>query len=163
MRTAKEFGTDKLMEHLRYHFLYFCEPIPFSGCWLWTGSLDRKGYGKFYVGVCPTRARRTALVLLSGISIPDGMVVHHKCNVRSCVNPDHLEITTSYNNSHSVNSSAVPRINAAKTHCPKGHPYDDLNTYLKYKKGGHRPERNCKRCRAESARRARARGKIPVL
>lgn len=162
MRTAKRLSGDSLLEHLRNHFLYFCEPVPFSGCWLWNGHLDRGGYGKFYVGHRQMRAHRVSLVLLSGIEIPDKMVVHHKCAVRSCVNPDHLEITTSFDNVHSLDSVASPRMNAAKTHCPQGHPYDERNTYLKYKGEGLAPQRNCRACRAAWARRARARAETSV-
>lgn len=55
---------------------------PNSGCWLWIGACDRKGYGKFwYDGKSrwahrlTKRFRRTA---------------HHKCWQTCCVNPDHL-------------------------------------------------------------------------
>lgn len=42
---------------------------------------------------------------------------------------------------------------ASKTHCIKGHPFDDVNTYF-YKEGR---ARGCKECRRETVRRRRAR------
>jgi hypothetical protein len=35
--------------------------------------------------------------------------------------------------------------NAAKTHCPRGHPYDDANTYI-----SPRGSRICRKCRSEA-------------
>lgn len=62
-------------------------------CWLWTGYVDNdKGYGRFaYPG--GTLAHRFAYELLVG-PIPDGLQVDHKCRVKSCVNPDHLQAVT---------------------------------------------------------------------
>src|SRR6266404_230095 len=74
-------------------------PEPMSGCWLFTGSLDRDGYGQFRVGSRTdgsyrnTRAHTFAYKSLRGL-IPAGMTLDHKCRMRSCANPDHLEPVT---------------------------------------------------------------------
>jgi len=51
----------------------------------------------------------------------------------------------------------VPEIvinaNTLKTHCPKGHPYDEANTYIN--KSGGRECRECKACRRDGAKRRR--------
>jgi hypothetical protein len=46
---------------------------------------------------------------------------------------------------------------APKTHCIRGHVYDEENTYIDPK--GHR---YCRKCKAEQIARARAEGRVPM-
>ncbi len=125
------------------------EPVPFSGCWIWVASLDGKGYGKINIGGVITAAHRFSYTHYIGI-IPDGLELDHKCRVRSCVNPDHLEpVTHAENVLRGFGPSAA---NAKKTHCSRGHPYDEKNTYF-WKTAGHRQCRVCWRERREAQRR----------
>jgi HNH endonuclease len=70
---------------------YYSKPDPLSGCHIWHGPL-KFGYGRL---VCQNRrgyaqyAHRIAWELKHG-PIPVGMILRHRCNVRRCVNPDHL-------------------------------------------------------------------------
>jgi hypothetical protein len=66
-------------------FMALAIPEPNSGCWLWTGSLTEKGYGHFD----RSRAHRFSYELFCG-PISGKNVVRHKCDVRCCVNPEHL-------------------------------------------------------------------------
>ena len=60
-----------------------------TGCWTWTRSLDDHGYARYAGGY----AHRKVYAEYLG-PIPAGMVLHHRCYVRSCVNPYHLEPKT---------------------------------------------------------------------
>lgn len=71
-------------------------PEPMSGCWLWTGQ-THMGYGYFWDGRTMARAHRWAYKRFVG-DVPEGLVLDHKCRVRSCVNPDHLEPVTNQEN-----------------------------------------------------------------
>ena len=109
-------------------------------CWIWLGAMDRE-YGRFSTNGKGYRAHRFAYELLKG-PIPKGKVTDHLCRVRCCVNPGHIEpVTNKENLLRGVSFSAV---NARKTHCPKGHPFDERNTFHC------RERRHCRACRREA-------------
>lgn len=134
-------------------------------CWTWTGNLS-KGYGVFYVGRRPGRhdksmhAHRWAYEDAHG-PVPDGLELDHLCRVPACVKaiangqgPAHLEAVT-----HRVNmlrGETVAAANAAKTHCPQGHPYEGDNVSVETS-----GSRRCLTCKREQMRRARGGGIWP--
>jgi hypothetical protein len=90
-------------------------------------------------GRSSTMAHRASYQAFRG-EIPDGLVIDHKCKVRCCVNPDHLEPVT-----YKENNRRSPRSINLKTHCIKGHPLSgDNEVYY----GG---QRSCRICRANSS------------
>jgi len=72
-------------------------PEPNTGCWLWMGFVQAQGYGTISYQGRDVRAHRLAYELFVG-PIPEGLCVLHKCDVRICVNPDHLWLGTRQQN-----------------------------------------------------------------
>lgn len=101
----------------------------FDECWLWTGSRSPLGYGKFVpdstASSVPKQAHRVAYESLI-CQIPDGLVLDHLCKNPPCVNPWHLDPVTQAVNL--LRSDGPARMNGKKTHCDRGHPFDETNT-----------------------------------
>lgn len=103
-------------------------------CWLWTASTDGKDYGQIRVAGKLQKTHRIAYAQEHG-HIPNGYVVDHLCRVHRCCRPSHLEAVTGAENTR----RGIARCSKI-THCPRGHEYNDTNTY-RYKN-----ERHCKPC-----------------
>ena len=97
-----------------------------TGCWEWTAGKVPNGYGMFWMDGRHHGAHRVSWLLHKGF-IPVGLQLDHLCRVRHCVNPDHLEPVTTQENLLRGETNAAH--NAAKTHCPQGHPYAGSNLY----------------------------------
>ena len=72
-------------------------PLTETGCLLWMGSADVKGYGRIGIGGKPRLVHRFAWEQAHG-PIPEGMQVDHMCWVTSCCNVDHLRLVTQAEN-----------------------------------------------------------------
>ena len=119
-----------------------------SGCWIWQGRIEKNGYGRVYVGDEKVGVHRLFYETLVA-EIPTGHQIDHLCKVRSCVNPNHLEAVSQYENNMRSDSPAA--VNARKTSCPQGHPYDEINTGT-WDRGNGRSMRYCRTCRRERHR-----------
>ena len=118
-----------------------------ESCWLWQGHVNDIGYGRYNgKGFASGYVHRQMFYLANGYLPAAPNVVGHLCEVRNCVNPEHLTEQTQ--------SANVRQYTDKITHCPKGHEYTTENTSIK--KSG---SRRCKACHAEYARRKRKENK----
>jgi hypothetical protein len=125
-----------------------------EGCWLWTGAVDKRGYGR--VGRRSRRegwsrtflAHRVAYAYATGASPTE---LDHLCRVPACVRPDHLEPVFHVENVRRGMAGKQNNHMTRRTHCPMGHPLAGDNLYMNPKGG-----RECKECRREATRRWRA-------
>lgn len=60
-----------------------------SGCWNWTGTISSFGYAIVRIDGTPHRVHRLVYRTLRG-ALDDSVSLHHECENKRCVNPDHL-------------------------------------------------------------------------
>lgn len=141
-------------------FLAKVLPADSQGCRLWDGATYPSGYGCFLYNKSNTGAHRASYEMYVG-PIPEGLEIDHTCHTndlscpggvtckhRRCVTPEHLEPVTGKVNCLRGRSPAA--LHAVKTHCAKGHPFSEENTY----RGTGR--RYCRKCGNEAGRKYRA-------
>jgi len=136
-----------------------CIPEPNSGCWLWTaGVRDKKeGYGGFQIktGV-NRRVHQVAYEALIG-EVPEDLQLDHKCRLRICCNPAHLEPVAQRINV--LRGEGLAAQASRRTHCEAGHPYTEENTYMRVRRGRQEASRVCRQCKNAAERQARRRKK----
>lgn len=132
----------------RFHAKYHVDEA--TGCWLWTAAMGSKGYGRFNPDGRTRDAYRWAYEHFVGPVPPGKVLDHFVCSDRRCVNPSHLRPVTVRENSLRSDIS-IPAVNAAKTQCNHGHEFTPENTWI-----SKRGQRRCRRCRADSMVRDRA-------
>lgn len=113
-----------------------------TGCWEWNGCLTVHGYAHNFYGPV---ARQMYIRRIGPVS--DSLHLDHLCRNRRCVNPGHLEPVTPIENIRRGNAGLNQRL---KTHCPRGHEYNEINTRVY---GG---RRHCRVCDRDRRRRSRS-------
>lgn len=121
-------------------------------CWLWRGGTFSQGYGCFVLRNRARRAHRVLYVWTHG-ELPRDKELDHACNNRLCVrpHPDHVRPLSQVENVRRANQNSPAVINAAKTHCKRGHAFTEINTRIY---NGLRVCRECKRLESNERYRA---------
>ena len=124
-----------------------------SGCWEWTGYIERHGYGRWCGKVQGRMQRiyvhRLAWETLRG-PIPEGLQIDHLCRNRLCFNPEHLEPVT-----QSVNVRRSLEFRDGVAHCRNGHEKTPDNTFVSSD-----GSRRCRQCARDSDKRRYWRNKV---
>ena len=92
------------MEYIEKRFWKYVERNSKKKCWLWKGGKYPNGYGRANVNNHRLLAHRFSYMINIG-HIETGLVIHHKCNTKLCVNPNHLEMLTPKENTKKYYSS----------------------------------------------------------
>lgn len=142
---------DRLRELAKERLLSRVEKT--DSCWLWKGALSSRGYGSMTFMKKGWSAHRLAYTAFRG-DIPDGLFVCHSCDVRACVNPDHLWVGTGLDNQRDARSKG--RLSAQlyadsplfrrRVRCKWGHEYAVVGVHVQVKRDG-RVGRSCGECR----------------
>lgn len=122
-------------------------------CVLWSGAIEKAGYGRRKVAGKMWMAHRYAYYVAHG-DIPDGVVVDHLCFNRACVEVTHLRLLPREENSRRHNPACACSACAPDSHrvsvCAKGH--DMSLPELRTKPLSGRLVGDCLECRRERDR-----------
>lgn len=116
-----------------------------SGCWVWTGSVDKGGYGRTVASPSSTLVHRLFYSVLVG-ELVKGMHIDHLCRNKRCCNPRHLEqVTSKENDRRKIEAiGGKYRVIDGKHLCRRGHEFTEENTRME------RAGRRCLACKRES-------------
>jgi hypothetical protein len=105
----KKLFSQKIIDRFESSFI----PIDTNQCWVWTKCKDKDGYGKFKIRInnlpYHLRAHRVSAALYLA-PVPLELIVMHKCDNPSCVNPNHLHIGTHLENEQDKDKKGRRRI-----------------------------------------------------
>lgn len=132
------------------------------GCFVWIGSTNGRGRGRFTVSGKKVLGYRWAWEQENG-PVPEDKELDHylypdRCIGAGCANPAHVRPVTRRENN--LRSNNVGSWNRAKTHCSKGHEYTEENTKW-ITNGGKCWGRRCRTCMREDSQRRRDAGYVP--
>jgi|SRR5882757_3124034 len=132
-----------------------------SGCLLWLGYKQPKGYGIVGASISRSTGAKNRTALVHRVTwehergpIPEGLEVDHICRTRHCVEITHLQLLTPRANKDRADHSARIAALRAKTHCKRQHEFTAENT--RWYKG----RRQCKACFAFHARKYRKEARL---
>lgn len=123
-----------------------------TGCWLWTKFINPTwgyaftAYRNRQVGV-----HRKVYEVTRGMALVREQYVCHSCDVRHCVNPDHLWLGSNSENQKD-SGRKLRHYESRRLYCEHGHEFTPENTYLRKSKSGG-VARQCRECDRERMRR----------
>jgi len=97
------------------HYAVLSRVVRGDGCWLWSGTHNQYGYGKFQ--------QRAAHRIIYGYyfgAVSDDLHLDHMCGNRGCVNPYHLRPVTPKQNAEHF----VTELRSSNTSGVRGVSYD---------------------------------------
>jgi hypothetical protein len=132
--TYKSFGErfwSKVIKELNVSVDKFYTP-----CWIWVGAINSAKYGNIKRDGKVMQAHVVSYNLLVG-EVPNNKEIHHICERKNCVNPEHLKPVS--DKGHGLEHQ--------KEFCNKGHLLEGDNLYIETYGG-----RRCIQCRTEGRR-----------
>lgn len=121
-------------------------------CWLWTGSKRRRGYGQFHIGKKGYMAHRLSYYMATHRD-PGDLQICHKCDNPSCVRPSHLFAGNQSENLKDCVAKGRHHL-ASKTHCHRGHKFEENLRGLRRDKSTYRICKLCVRIDTRAKQRA---------
>lgn len=121
-----------------------------NGCWRWQGFKGKTGYAQIPYRGQALNGHRTMYRVHYGVNLETEQYVLHRCDVRDCVNPEHMWIGTAKDNNNDC-ADKGRHFEGTKTYCDHGHPLfgDNLRVAKQHppKTGIRRVCRACERAR----------------
>lgn len=116
-------------------------------CWLWAGRIrydddPQRDYGVIDAYGRSLRAHRAVYEALIG-EVPEGLVLDHLCQIKRCINPEHLEPVTQGENIRR-SDIARGRPGGFQNICRRGHERTPENLYTFLWRG--KTSYACKEC-----------------
>jgi len=81
-------------------------------CWIWTGQIDKNGYGRMSVGNRKQFVHNLSYREFKG-PLPEGTEPDHLCFIHACFNPEHLEAVTQPENSRRRKSNKLTHVDVS--------------------------------------------------
>lgn len=116
-------------------------------CIIWTGATSR-GYGRYLFKDSVQQVHRVSYILFIDPFLKIQDDIHHICYNTLCIKPEHLKAISASKHRYLEHGNG----HSEKTMCPKGHPYNEENTYkyTYYYEG-----RSCRECHRLSSKKWR--------
>jgi hypothetical protein len=116
-------------------------------CWIWTGGKNSAGYGYFKLHGHQVRSHRFSFRLAKRREVENFGC--HECDTPACVRPSHVFDGTQKDNIQDCSSKGRHHL-GARTHCKRGHEFNQENAYVPADK--RRTRRICRICQRDRKR-----------